>query len=161
MRNLFLTITALAIVALSVTGCDFFRRLAGRPDSEWIAAKAEAIRMDEERQRIRLDSLEKARKAAADSAATAEAAADSVRLANHRYRFCVILGSFSSKENAERYIEEIAQKGYKGELLAFRNGTTAVGVCQTDDESQVKKSLEELQRQDFCPKGAWILERKQ
>lgn len=160
MRNLFLTTAALAIVALSVTGCDFFRRLAGRPDSEWIAAKAEAIRMDEERQRIRMDSLETARKAAADSAAAA-ALADSARLANHRYRFCVILGSFSSKENAERYIEEIAQKGYKGELLAFRNGTTAVGVCQTDDESQVKKSLEELQRQDFCPKGAWILERKQ
>lgn len=151
MRNLFLTTAALAIVALSVTGCDFFRRLAGRPDSEWIAAKAEAIRMDEERERIRLDSLEKARKAAADSA----------RLANHRYRFCIILGSFSSKENAERYVEEIALKGYKGELLAFRNGTTAVGVCPTDDETQARESLNELQRQDFCPKGAWILERKQ
>mgnify|MGYP004461854407 FL=1 len=156
MKNTFLTIAIMALVAASVTGCDFFRRLAGRPDSEWIEAKAETIRQEEETQRIRLDSLEKARKAEADSLA----AADSVRLANHRYRFCVILGSFSSKENAERYVEEIAAKGYKCELLTFRN-STAVGVCPTDDEEQAKKSLSELQRQDFCPNGAWILERKQ
>ena len=156
MKNTFLTIAVMTLVATAVTGCDFFRRLAGRPDSEWIEAKAEAIRKEEEALRIRQDSLERARKAEADSLA----AADSVRLANHRYRFCVILGSFSSKENAERYVEEIAAKGYKCELLTFRN-STAVGVCPTDDEAQAKKSLEELQRQDFCPKGAWILERKQ
>ena len=156
MKNTFLTIAVMTLVATAVTGCDFFRRLAGRPDSEWIEAKAEAIRQEEEALRIRQDSLERARKAEADSLA----AADSVRLANHRYRFCVILGSFSSKENAERYAEEIAAKGYKGELLTFRN-STAVGVCPTDDEAQAKKSLSELQRHDFCPNGAWILERKQ
>lgn len=156
MKNAFLTIAVMTLVATAVTGCDFFRRLAGRPNSEWIEAKAEAIRQEEEALRIRQDSLEKARKAEADSLA----AADSVRLANHRYRFYVILGSFSSKENAERYVEEIAAKGYKCELLTFRN-STAVGVCPTDDEAQAKKSLEELQRQDFCPNGAWILERKQ
>lgn len=156
MKNAFLTIAVMTLVATAVTGCDFFRRLAGRPDSEWIEAKAEAIRQEEEALRIRQDSLERARKAEADSLA----AADSVRLANHRYRFCVILGSFSSKENAERYVEEIAAKGYKCELLTFRN-STAVGVCPTDDEAKAKKSLEELQRQDFCPNGAWILERKQ
>lgn len=155
MKNAFLTIAVMTLVATAVTGCDFFRRLAGRPDSEWIEAKAEAIRQEEEALRIRQDSLERARKAEADSLA----AADSVRLANHRYRFCVILGSFSSKENAERYVEEIAAKGYKCELLTFRN-STAVGVCPTDDEEQAKKSLSELQRQDFCPNGAWILERK-
>lgn len=156
MKNAFLTIAVMTLIATAVTGCDFFRRLAGRPDSEWIEAKAEAIRQEEEALRIRQDSLERVRKAEADSLA----AADSVRLANHRYRFCVILGSFSSKENAERYVEEIAAKGYKGELLTFRN-STAVGVCPTDDEEQAKKSLSELQRQDFCPNGAWILERKQ
>ena len=156
MKNTFLTIAVMTLVATAVTGCDFFRRLAGRPDSEWIEAKAEAIRQEEEALRIRQDSLERARKAEADSLA----AADSVRLANHRYRFCVILGSFSSKENAERYVEEIAAKGYKCELLTFRN-STAVGVCPTDDEAQAKKSLSELQSQDFCPNGAWILERKQ
>lgn len=157
MKNAFLTTALIVSVTIAVTGCDFFRRLAGRPDSEWIESKAEVIRKKEEALRIRQDSLEKARQFAADSAA----AADSVRLANHRYRFCIILGSFSSKENAERYLEEISLKGYNGELLAFRNGTTAVGVCRTDDEEQARKSLDELQRQDFCPKGAWILERKQ
>lgn len=156
MKNAFLTIAVMTLVATAVTAATSSEGLAGRPDSEWIEAKAEAIRQEEEALRIRQDSLERARKAEADSLA----AADSVRLANHRYRFCVILGSFSSKENAERYVEEIAAKGYKGELLTFRN-STAVGVCPTDDEEQAKKSLSELQRQDFCPNGAWILERKQ
>lgn len=156
MRNVFLTLTFFVLIAFMATGCDFFRRLAGRPDSEWIEAKAESIRKDEDALRARQDSLEAARKAVADSLA----AADSVRQANHRYRFVVILGSFSNKENAERYIKEIAGKGYKGELLAFRN-STAVGVCGTDDPGKAQESLKELQRQDFCPKGAWILERKQ
>ena len=131
MKNAFLTIAVMTLVATTVTGCDFFRRLAGRPDSEWIEAKAESIRKDEEALRARQDSLEAARNAVADSLA----AADSVRQANHRYRFVVILGSFSNKENAERYIKEIAGKGYKGELLAFRN-STAVGVCGTDDQAR-------------------------
>lgn len=52
MKNAFLTIAIMALVAASVTGCDFFRRLAGRPDSEWIEAKAETIRQEEETQRI-------------------------------------------------------------------------------------------------------------
>ena len=130
MRNVFLTLTFFVLVAFMATGCDFFRRLAGRPDSEWIEAKAESIRKDEEALRARQDSLEAARKAVADSLA----AADSVRQANHRYRFVVI--------------------------LAFRN-STAVGVCGTDDPGKAQESLKELQRQDFCPKGAWILERKQ
>lgn len=156
MKKVFLKIAVIVFAAAVVSGCDFFRRLAGRPDSEWIEAKAMFIRQEEEAKLARQDSLRKVQDAAADSLATA----DSSRLANHRYRFCIILGSFSSKQNAERYIEEIAEKGYKGELLSFRN-STAVGVCPSDDEAQVRKSLEELQRQDFCPKGAWILERKQ
>ncbi len=155
MEKKFLIVLATVVALLSLTGCDFFRRLAGRPDSEWIEAKAEAIRLEEESIRARQDSLDKIVKSVSDSLAEA----DSVRNANHRYRFCIILGSFSNKENAERYVEEIAAEGYKGVLLAFRN-STAVGVCQTDDEAQAKKSLEELQKQDFCPKGAWILERK-
>ena len=47
MRNVFLTLTFFVLVAFMATGCDFFRRLAGRPDSEWIEAKAESIRKDE------------------------------------------------------------------------------------------------------------------
>ena len=66
MRNVFLTLTFFVLVAFMATGCDFFRRLAGRPDSEWIEAKAESIRKDEEALRARQDSLEAARKAVAD-----------------------------------------------------------------------------------------------
>lgn len=156
MEKKFLIVLTVLAAMLSLTGCDFFRRLAGRPDSEWIEAKAEAIRLEEEARRARQDSLEKA---LADSAA-ALAARQKAAAENHRYRYCVVLGAFSSRENAERYAEEVSRKGYRTELIAFRNGSTAVAVSASDDRQEAERTLAEIQRQDFCPKGAWILERK-
>ncbi len=156
MEKKFLIVLTVLAAMLSLTGCDFFRRLAGRPDSEWIEAKAEAIRLEEEARRARRDSLEKA---LADSAA-ALAARQEAAAENHRYRYCVVLGAFSGRENAERYAEEVSRNGYKSELIAFRNGSTAVAVGASDDRQEAEKALAEIQRQDFCPKGAWILERK-
>ncbi len=157
MKKMFPIVLTVLMALFFLTGCDFFRRLAGRPDSEWIKAKAEAIGREEAARQARLDSIAAAEKAAADSTA----AADSVARANHIYRYCIVLGSFSSRENAERYLDEISGKGYPGTLIQFRNGSTAVGICPTDSQEEAKKSLADLQRQDFCPKGAWILERKQ
>jgi len=58
MKKLIQTVLILIPVALAATGCDFFRKLAGRPTSDQIAAMAEAIRL-EESARI-ADSLRKA-----------------------------------------------------------------------------------------------------
>ena len=50
-----------------------------------------------------------------------------------------------AKEGRARYQEHVA----------------AMMTLAGESEEQAKKSLSELQRQDFCPNGAWILERKQ
>ena len=69
MKKLIQTVLILIPVALAATGCDFFRKLAGRPTSDQIAAMAEAIRL-EESARI-ADSLRKAlAEPQEDSAAT-------------------------------------------------------------------------------------------
>lgn len=74
MKKLIQTVLILIPVALAATGCDFFRKLAGRPTSDQIAAMAEAIRL-EESARI-ADSLRKAlAEPQEDSAAIAPATA--------------------------------------------------------------------------------------
>ncbi len=74
MKKLIQTVLILIPVALAATGCDFFRKLAGRPTSDQIAAMAEAIRL-EESARI-ADSLRKAlAEPQEDSAATTPAQA--------------------------------------------------------------------------------------
>lgn len=69
MKKLIQTVLILLPVALAATGCDFFRKLAGRPTSDQIAAMAEAIRL-EESARI-ADSL---RRALADTTPVQESA---------------------------------------------------------------------------------------
>ncbi len=93
MKNAFLTIAVMTLVATAVTGATSSE---GSPDGLTLNGLRLRLRPFVRKRRrcgIRQDSLERARKAEADWLA----AADSVRLANHRYRFCVILGSFSSE----------------------------------------------------------------
>ena len=60
---------ALAVM-MTVTGCDFFRRLAGRPTSEYIEEKKlEILRAEEAAARERLDSLQQEQQAVRDSIA--------------------------------------------------------------------------------------------
>ena len=196
MRKLIQTVLILLPVALTVTGCDFFRRLAGRPTSDQIAAMAEAIRL-EESARI-ADSL---RRAVADTSAAQVAesqeapavapapaatvpatpaptpaatvpAATAVQTApaatpepvapappDDLKRFYIVMASFGKVSNARNYAATLEAKGYPATILK-RGGYQVVAVCGTDDEAAVNKSFDEIRRQDFCPQGVWIIDRK-
>ncbi|MBQ6286688.1 MAG: SPOR domain-containing protein [Bacteroidales bacterium] len=153
MRNVLLNIVVLSSVALLASGCDFFRTLAGRPTSADIEAKRQAIRIEEER---------KAALAAADTIAMQkDSVPEAVAVTQEagKKRFYIVLATFSKEENARKFQSRIADKGYPGELMGFKGGYTAVGICGTDDESEIKESLKEIKRQDFCPEGVWIIDR--
>ena len=65
-------ISGMLIVLLGMSvlhGCDAFRRLAGRPTSDEIAAKREMIQREEAAHQARMDSLSRIEKAKADSLA--------------------------------------------------------------------------------------------
>jgi len=161
MRKALPIVVVLLSVVLSATGCDFFRTLAGRPTSIDIAAKREAIRL------FREDSLKKAAQLAlADSLAAVDSLPSegethkTVVSKSGKKRFYVIMGAFSSRDNAERCASRLKEKGYETEFFGFTEGRTAVGIGGTDDEAEVKKFLSEIKGQDFCPQGVWILDRK-
>lgn len=168
MRAVVKIVAVLASVAVLVTGCDFFRRLAGRPTSEIIEALREA-------------SMAENAVPSEDTVAVAEAVKDSlvesepmvepkvdpkpepktetVTVAEGKKRFYVVVASFSNPDNARKSLERMKERGYPGELLSAKGGYTVVGICGTNDELEAKESLKQLQRQDFCPKGVWIIDR--
>lgn len=178
MKKLIKTVLILIPVALAATGCDFFRKLAGRPTSDQIAAMAEAIRL-EESARI-ADSLRKAlAEPQEDSAATTPApaaqaastptasspvtaattpAAAAPAPAGDLKRFYVVMASFGNSANANKYASILEAKGYPATILK-RGSYQVVAVCGTDDEAAIKQSFDEIRRQDFCPQGVWIIDR--
>ena len=137
------------ITVLSVTGCDFFRVLAGRPTSKEIEAKrAEILRSAQDDK----DSLQVVKPEMTEPVPA--------RPTGEKKRFYVIMGAFSSRENAEKYAERVKSFGYEPEFFGFTEGRTAVGIGGTDDPEEAKAFMKELKGQDFCPEGVWILDRK-
>lgn len=158
MRKVLQIVVVSLSVALLVTGCDFFRSLAGRPTSKDIASMREDIR------RHRADSIAKADsiRLAAETVAAEESQEPEPAPAAKpgKKRFYVIMGAFSNKENANKCAERLKGLGYEPEFFGFTEGRTAVGIGGTDDESEAKAFMAEVRRQDFCPDGVWILDRK-
>ena len=154
MTRRFLILVALLSVTMVVTGCDFFRVLAGRPTSKEIEAKrAEILRSAQDDKVVPQQNQDSVQVAKPETAASA-------RPAGEKKRYYVIMGAFSSRENAEKYAERIKSFGYEPEFFGFTEGRTAVGVGGTDDPEEAKAFMRELKGQDFCPEGVWILDRK-
>lgn len=181
-------ILILLAAAFVVEGCDFFRKVAGRPTSDDIEAKRVEIahvkeKMEEHaREQARLDSI----KVAMEQARLAEekAAQDSLDALsvikekgfmmydleslkglssgelNHRYY--VVVGSFKDAGNADKFITKVeAEPGMDPVKVRFRTGMVAVGVCPSDKVTQVAAVLDDVRAKSFCPKDAWVLVNEQ
>ena len=166
MRKLTTHIVLLLLVAHATTGCDFFRRLAGRPTSEIIEALREAALAEREvpvrdtAAAVEADTLVAAEpQVEPESTVKTESPVKSEPKAESKKRFYLVVASFSNPDNARKSLERMEERGYPGELISAKGGYTVVGICGTDDELEAKESLKQLQRQDFCPKGVWIIDR--
>lgn len=166
-------IPALLIILTICTGCDAFRILAGRPTSRDIEDKKAEIAWAKyvEKQRA-ADSLALEETVRIDTLAVEEQpAAENVDMSKVRRssslgglsttalscRYYVIVGAFKEMANAEKMTADVAQAGYPGTIISFRNGLNAVGLCQTNDRNAAFDSLDKLKKESFCPADAWIL----
>lgn len=164
MKRTFAVLTLL-VSLICFQSCDFFRKIAGCPTSDYIEAKA--ARMEAERNR----QLQQAQ-AAKDTVVSQ----DTVTSANVPYRikksslidgaskksfgsdFCIMIGSFGKYDNAARLASTAKNAGYQVVLIPLTNGLTAVGVCPTDSLDQASSTMAKLLKESFCPKDAWILD---
>lgn len=169
-----LVIGAIAALMLLASGCDAFRKMAGRPTSEDIELKRDLVEAAQLAQQLaekaRQDSIEASRKHIADSLAASQAMIDSglpVKTTRqvsasvkagmeHRYR--IIIGAFANPDNAKRMQKQAEAVGVETELIPYTNGITAVGVGASDDLASLYEPYKHIKDQNFCPKGAWIMD---
>ena len=166
----------LVIPILTLSGCNFFRRAAGRPDSgELVAVKAEVTRrIAAERDSIarvkaREDSLKAERERAEDSLRVWEsvrALAGNVRTAaslggiagsGASGRYYIVLGSYKMESNARSLAAKASDAGYRAELVRMKNTLTIVAVDSSDRIADILRSLRRVRLEKFCPEDVWIL----
>ena len=157
---------------LTLTGCDFMRKLAGRPTSEDVENKRiEILRAEEAALQARLDSLRNVEKRMIQDSLNA---LDSIRqlggsilnpaslgglfATKLEARYYIILGSFRARANAEALFKVAKEAGYKPALISFgKGGLIAVGVCPVNKLPDAFVALNNVKKESFCPKDVWIL----
>lgn len=169
MRKYIIMIAAVALFTL--TGCDFFRSLAGRPTSEDIEEmRIEKLRVEEERLQADLLKLQQEKQAVEDSLEALKlirqqegtllnpSALGGLFTTRLESRYCVILGAFSQRSNAERLHKIVSEKDYAPLLISFRNGLIAVGVCPVNSLQEAMQCIRKVREESFCPADVWILD---
>lgn len=165
-------ILALLVSAVLLSGCDFFRSIAGRPTSEDIKVKREAVQLHKAalaaQEQARKDSLRLVQKAVQDSVDAVRALEEkNVKIlplselggvnGDFTSAYCIIVGSFRTGVNAERMASKIEAAGYVPVVLRFRNGMSAVSVFPCNRIAELAAAYDKVKSEKFCPDDAWIL----
>ena len=159
-------------LCLMLSGCDFMRKLAGRPTSEEVELmRIEILKAEEAALQARLDSLRAVEQRMLQDSLDA---LDSIRqlggsilnpaklgglfATKLESRYYIILGSFRSRANAEGLFNVAKDAGYKPALITFgKGGLIAVGVCPVNRLSDALAALNDVKKETFCPKDVWVL----
>ncbi|MBR5905413.1 MAG: SPOR domain-containing protein [Bacteroidales bacterium] len=165
-------IIILAALTASVSSCDFFRGIAGRPGSAELQQKRERIEMMEARrdslEKARLDSAARAEKAAADSLYALDTLSRSGLLRNAtalskaprknlEHRYYVVAGAFSKPENAERLALRYSAAGFESVAFRYSNSLTAVFVAPCDCIYDALEAYRKVMQLPFASKNTWVL----
>ena len=163
-------IIAAALAATLLTGCDFLRKVAGRPTSADITALRDKIAEEEAaRAKAVADSIAAVEKWRADSLAAEEAIrtvpglAFSIKSLGGIYgkapssKYLIIVGAFSNPAYAAKTAAACASAGYPAEVVFFRSGLRTVGILPSDEAFFVTDTLEKLRGGAICPPKSWIL----
>ncbi len=160
----------MGVSLFALTGCDFFRTLAGRPTSEEIEVrKLEILKAEQAAAQAILDSIKREQQIALDSLA----ALDSIKqfggtvlnpaklgglfTTRLEARYYVIVGAFMFRSNAEALLKKAKAAGYQPAIINFNNGMNAVGLAPCSNIVDAKEALKSVRKESFCPKDVWIL----
>lgn len=169
-------ILALALAASLVSGCDFFRTIAGRPTSREIEAKRARLELASQREQARLDSIALAK--AAEEALALAAVDDSLHAIDTltqigklhkassyknipskrlRSRYAVVVGVFSSEQNAERLAGRYRVQGFDAYVLKYYSSLCAVLVSPCDRIADALKAYRRVRALPNSSKETWVL----
>lgn len=153
------------VLLLTVTSCDFVRKLVGKPTSAEIEAKKQELVKQEQARKAALEAREKAVRDSLDLVETMkedarlrsmgiESITDGAKLDK---RFYVIVGSFKNPVFADEMVSMVTKAGYESVKMTMANGFDMVSAYATDDFWEARKALYDVQNEDFCPMDVWIM----
>lgn len=166
----FAFVTLAICVLLALTGCDFMRKLGGRPTSEDIErARVEKLLAEEAALKASLDSLKAEKQSVQDSIDALEqfvqqggtvlnpSKLGGLYTTKLQYKYYVIIGAFRARSNAEALFSKAELAGYQPILISFRNGLLAVGLSPADESRNAMQMIKAIRQEPFCPDDVWIL----
>lgn len=76
------------------------------------------------------------------------------------YAFYVIVGSFSSNDNARNLKKQLTDKGFTPVIMQNESGMYRVSIKQTNSEADAREMITELRANFEQHKDAWLLKKK-
>jgi len=167
MKKLTAISVSLIVTALLVTGCDFFRVLAGRPTSKDIEAKRAVVEtLLVKKEKAVRDSMERVRKIEADSLACVAFVSESLETikadkldldSRLEKRYYIMVGTFAQESNATRLASKFRESGYEAVILSYKRRMNIVALCPSDSIVVLKDTLVKLLADPLCPKSMLLL----
>ena len=184
MKKIFAAIS-LSVLVLSVSSCDLFRSLAGRPTSAELKSASE--KQQNSAQQMQAITEEPAitteQTAPEETIAVASPQAkkeeytmvkregrmsvplaythtNSTLKATPEHSYYIIVGTYRQRPTLNKMIKDAYDVGYETCLLEYSNGLTSVGLMPCDNLGEAIDAYAKVSKEDFCPKDAWILRAK-
>lgn len=181
MKKIFAAIS-LSVLVLSVSSCDLFRSLAGRPTSAELKSVIEKQQSSaQQMQAITEEPAETTQQTAPEetiavastqaekeeytmvkregrmSVPLAYTHTNSTLKATPEHSYYIIVGTYRQKPTLNKMIKDAHDAGYETFLLEYSNGLTSVGLMPCDNLGEAIDSYAKVSKEDFCPKDACIL----
>ena len=183
MKKIFAAIS-LSVLVLSVSSCDLFRSLAGRPTSAELKSAIEkqqnATETTQQTAITEEPAITTEQTAPEETIAVASTQAEkeeytmvkregrmsvplaythtnSTLKATPEHSYYIIVGTYRQKPTLNKMIKDAHNAGYETFLLEYSNGLTSVGLMPCDNLGEAIDAYAKVSKEDFCPKDACIL----
>ena len=181
MKKIFAAIS-LSVLVLSVSSCDLFRSLAGRPTSAELKSAIEKQQSSAQQMQAITEepAITTEQTAPDETIAVASAQAkkeeytmvkregrmsvplaythtNSTLKATPEHSYYIIVGTYRQRPTLNKMIKDAHDAGYETFLLEYSNGLTSVGLMPCDNLGEAIDAYAKVSKEDFCPKDACIL----
>ena len=181
MKKIFAAIS-LSVLVLSVSSCDLFRSLAGRPTSAELKSAIEKQQSSAQQMQAITEepaiTTEQTAPEETIAVASPQAKKEEYTMVKHEGRmsvplaythtnstlkatpehsYYIIVGTYRQRPTLNKMIKDAHDAGYETFLLEYSNGLTSVGLMPCDNLGEAIDAYAKVSKEDFCPKDACIL----
>ena len=181
MKKIFAAIS-LSVLVLSVSSCDLFRSLAGRPTSAELKSAIEKQQSSARQMQAITEepAITTEQTAPEETIAVASPQAkkeeytmvkregrmsvplaythtNSTLKATPEHSYYITVGTYRQRPTLNKMIKDAHDAGYETFLLEYSNGLTSVGLMPCDNLGEAIDAYAKVSKEDFCPKDACIL----